>query len=109
MNKTKKQKDREIFTEIVNYTPKNERISWNRKHKKLKRLISDKLSPIEEKMLELTMQKQGVLDEIIAIRDELAKECVHPREFLFIREHDNKIICKFCDAKLRISISEEEQ
>lgn len=96
-----KKQERIIFTKITNYTPKNERISWNRKYKKIKNIINEKMIPLEEKMLELHMQKQIIMDEIDVIRDELIKECVHPRDCLVIK--NDLVLCKFCDAKIRVN------
>lgn len=94
--------EQEIFTKVVNHSSKNERIAWNRKYKKLSALIEEKITPIEEQVLELIMQKQPYLDEAVAMRDVLVKECVHPREFLLTK--DDHILCKFCNNKLNVNV-----
>lgn len=94
--------DKNIFTKIVNYTHKNDRISWNRKYKKMKTMMDETISPLEEQILELTMKKMLAIDKVIALRNILTKECVHPREFLVIK--DGYILCKFCDSKLNVNV-----
>jgi hypothetical protein len=93
--------DKELFTKIVNHATKNERIAWKRKHKKMTTMIEENIQPIEEKILELTMERQVHLDELIALRDLLAKECVHPREFLVNR--GDYVLCKFCNKRLTVN------
>jgi hypothetical protein len=100
--KEKKAKEKAIFDKIVNYPSKNERIAWNRKHKKMKAMIDENISPIEMKILELTMDKMKHMDDAMAIREILSTECVHPREFLILR--DKHVFCKFCDAKLKVNV-----
>ena len=94
--------EKDIFTKIVNHASKNERIAWNRKHAKLKKMIEDNISPIEDEILELTMKKQVFIDEAMAVRDILVKECVHSREFLVTKE--NYILCKFCNNKINVNV-----
>lgn len=97
---TVKQKD--IFTKVVNHASKNDRIAWNRKYKKMKTIIDESIVPLENKILELTMQKMSIMDDIVSLRDTLRKECVHPREFLLHRE--SHILCKFCESKLNVNV-----
>lgn len=93
--------DKELFTKVVNHATKNERIAWNRKHKKLSTMIEEKISPIEDKILELIMEKQTHIDVVTELRDILIKECVHPREFLV--NNDDHVLCKFCNRKLNVN------
>lgn len=94
--------DKELFTKIVNHADKNERIAWKRKHNKLTTMIEEKIRPLEDKILELTMEKQIHMDDITAIRDIMIKECVHPREFLV--KKDTHVLCKFCLKRLNINV-----
>ena len=93
--------EHELFTKIVNHVPKNMRISWNRKRDKLTIIVAENIQPIEEKILELTMEKQQYVDDVISLRDELIKECVHPRDSLVSK--DDHVLCKFCNKKIRIN------
>ena len=94
--------EKDIFTKIVNHASKNERIAWKRKHKKLKTMVEENISPLEAQILELTMTKMTHMDEVIAVSDVLVAECVHPREFLVTRE--DHVLCKFCDTKLKVNV-----
>lgn len=94
--------EKEIFTTIVNNPSKNERIAWSRKHVKLKDMIEANIVPIEDQILELEMNKQTYMDEAMALRAVLVKECVHPREFLLTK--DEYVLCKFCNKKLNINV-----
>lgn len=91
--------EKEIFNTISNHATKNERITWKRKQKKLTEMIETNISPIELKILELTMQKQAYMDEVVALRDVMVKECVHDKEFLVLK--DDHVHCKFCDSKIK--------
>lgn len=78
---------------------KNERLSWNRKFQKLQEII-EKIKPLEEETLKLFLQKQDLHDEIVALRQQMVKECTHPYEFLV---HNGEFVtCKFCNANLSI-------
>ena len=96
------QNEKDLFAKIVNHATKNERIAWKRKHKKLQEMIEEKISPLEDQILELTMTKMAAMDEAIAIRDVLVSECVHAKEFLV--QKDDYVLCKFCDAKLKVNV-----
>jgi hypothetical protein len=94
--------DNQLFTKISNHPSKNERVAWKRKHKKMQSIIEEKVAPLEEKILELIMEKQVHLDEVIEIRDTLSKECIHSKEFL-VNKGDH-VLCKFCNRKLRVNV-----
>jgi hypothetical protein len=98
-----KQKHKQI---IANARNKNEKLSFNRKIKKLEELI-EAIKPIEEEILQLFLKKQPLFDEITEIRNEMALECVHPMDYLVHKE--DHIICKFCDAKISIPKLEENE
>jgi hypothetical protein len=94
--------EKEKFTKIVNHASKNERIAWNRKHKKLVNIIAETITPLEERILELTMEKMTAMDAVVEMRDTLRKECVHPREFLVSTEDCVK--CRFCERDLKLNV-----
>lgn len=99
---TESKPEKEIFDTIVNYVGKNERIAWKRRHKNFSDRILRDITPIEEKILELTMQKMHLMDSMEEDRQELMKSCVHPKEFLLLMG-DGNVLCKFCDTKIRVS------
>jgi uncharacterized Zn-finger protein len=98
---------KEIFDTVVNYVDKNERIAWKRRHKNFGERIIRDVTPLEEQILELTMQKMHIMDTMEEDRQELIKSCVHPREFLVLKD-DGYVLCKFCQSKLRVSIENED-
>lgn len=98
--------ERDIFTKIVNHPDKNDRIAWLRKHKKLKTMIEETITPLETQILELTMTKMAFMDDIMELRDSLVAECIHPREFLLTKE--DHILCKFCDSKLKVNVQPQD-
>lgn len=91
----------EVFNTIANNANKNDKISWNRKRKKMRKMIADNISPLEDQILELTMRKMSEMDTVIEIRDELVRECIHPKDELVKKE--GYVLCKFCQAKLRVN------
>lgn len=97
-----KQKLLHDITVIANNSDKNEKLAWMRKAKKMKELIS-KLEPFEAEMLELLQRKQPLLDEIEDLRKVMAKECIHPEDYLI--HHGKHVSCKFCNAKIMINSS----
>ena len=94
--------EKDVFTKIVNHARKNERVAWNRKRKKLTAIIAERITPIESTILELTMQKQVVMDEVVALRDVLVTECIHPRECLVTKV--DHVLCHFCEKKLQANV-----
>lgn len=94
--------EKELFTKIVNHATKNERVAWNRKRKKLATMIEDNISPLEDEILQLTMQKQTHMDALVELRDVLVTECVHPRDCLVVK--DDYVLCHFCEKKLNVNV-----
>jgi hypothetical protein len=97
--------DEEIINKIVNAKPKNERIAFTRKLKKIQELVKS-LEPIEQKIMDITLnEKYPIMDEIQTLRLTMIKECVHPKETLiYFREPDGEeyIQCKFCNTRLAV-------
>jgi len=92
---------------VYRFPEPSERTAWKRKQKKMDKLI-EKLKPIEEKIMELYMQKNPIMDEIAKLRKIMVQECVHPKEYLVHK--GTHIECKFCEKLLRvIENSDEEQ
>ncbi|MGI0076031.1 MAG: hypothetical protein ACREAU_01325 [Nitrosopumilaceae archaeon] len=99
---TKKTKEENPLIEaIVNGVSANEATSWKRKMKKMKALI-EKIQPIEDAILELTVKKNPIFDAIQELRMEMTNICIHPKEHLVIQ--GDVVLCKFCDKRLRVQI-----
>lgn len=84
---------------VANIKDKNEKLSWTRRQKKIEEMVVE-MQPIEDQILALTNQRQEVLDKIQALRKQMIKECIHPKNSLVHKE--TYIECKFCNAKLSI-------
>ncbi len=91
---------------VANHRNKNEKLSFTRKIKKLEELV-ETIKPIEDQILELFLKKQPILDEITVMRNEMAKECTHPADYL-VHKGDH-IICKFCDSKIGLPKVDEDE
>lgn len=90
------------LNEIYQYVSRNERIAWTRRHASFIKRIERDVTPIEDKILELTMQKMQIMDDMEEDRQELIRSCIHPKEFLFFK--DDHVICRFCQARLKVKI-----
>lgn len=97
-----KSKEKEIFDKVVKYVSHNEKIAWKRRHKNLTNKIRTDITPIEEEIMQLSMKKWELMDAIEESRQELVKSCVHPREFLVLK--DDHVLCKFCQAKIKVNV-----
>ncbi|MNI89815.1 hypothetical protein D3C73_1472650 [compost metagenome] len=79
----------------------------------MQKLLTDKLQPIENKILDLIGQKNKVFDEIVVLRDELIRDCIHPFEHVVedpIADgltsavgHSGIYTCKFCNKKVALN------
>lgn len=91
-------RDKDLKT-VSNIKDKNEKLSWNRRQKKIESMVEE-MRPLEEKIMALQAEHQIHLDKIQILRKQMVKECIHPRNSLV---HKNTFIeCKFCNAKLSI-------
>lgn len=85
---------------ISNHRDKNERLSWKRKKDKIEALVKE-LAPIEDEILQLIENKKyPILNKITELRNEMVKECVHPKDMLV--HYGTHVVCKFCDAKIAV-------
>lgn len=94
-----KEKQERDLKNVANIKDKNEKLSWTRRQKKIEEMVVE-MQPIEDQILALTAQRQEVLDKIQALRKQMVKECIHPKNSLVHKE--TYIECKFCNAKLSI-------
>ena len=79
---------------------KNDKLAWARKKAKMDALI-EQLTPFEERILAIIMERQPLMDSIAELRGIMINECVHPPEFLVHKE--TLVHCKFCDTKMVIN------
>ena len=89
--------DKEFLSRLVE---KKDKVAWKRKYDKMQKILVDELQPIEEEINQLISKKIIVFDKMVIIRDELRKECIHPKHLLV--HDDNVIICKFCDRRFQL-------
>jgi len=105
-NKTPEElKEQKTFKHITDSSTRSEKVSWNRKLKKMEGYL-DKLRPIEDKILELHALKVDIFDEIQILRNVMIKECIHPKSYLV--QKDDHIECKFCNKKIGIPSGSKE-
>jgi len=92
-------KIRHIKEKIANGPSRTEKVSWNRKRNNLEDL-HEKIQPLEEQILDLLVAKQPIFDEMQRIRNSMVDECIHPFDFLVVKE--DHVLCKFCNKKLKL-------
>lgn len=92
--------DQDIITTINSVATKSEKNAWMRQYRNLQKLLKT-LEPIEDKILELQVKKQPIIDSIMKLRNSMLQLCIHPAEYLTV--HEGIAICKFCNKKLRVS------
>ena len=93
------ERQRKIFESISNFSDRSEKTSWNRKMDNMVKALA-LLRPIEEKIIDLQAEKMPIFDDVQVLRETMVKECVHPYPFLTL--HENHVVCKFCNKKIRI-------
>ena len=99
-NETAEEKKVRLLKEkITGGFSRAEKVSWNRKMDNLLALY-EKISPIEEEIIALIAQKQPIYDEMQEIRQTMVDECIHPYDYLDVKE--DHLICKFCNRKLKL-------
>jgi hypothetical protein len=90
---------RRVREEISNAANRSEKTSWNRKMDNMVKLLAA-LRPIEDQIIELQAKKIPLFDEIQTLRIQMVKECIHPFEYLIVK--DTHVSCKFCEKNLSI-------
>jgi len=96
---TKQAEERRVLEKVANTANRSEKTSWNRKMNNMVSLLAE-LRPIEDKIMELSLQKQEVFDRIQVLRNAMVQECVHPFEQLV--HNGTHVVCKFCYKKISI-------
>lgn len=90
---------RRIKEAISNAANRSEKTSWNRKMDNMVKLIST-VRPIEEKIVKLEAKKYPIMDEITKLRIIMRDECIHPYEYLELKNDHS--VCKFCEKRLSL-------
>jgi ribosomal protein L16 Arg81 hydroxylase len=86
--------------QVSAHADKNQRLAWRRKKARIDTLI-ERIQPLQDKKLEIILQMQPIMDEIEAVRQEMVKECIHPKDHLVHK--GTHIECKFCKSKLKVN------
>ena len=107
---TEEMEIRKVREEISNHATRSEKVSWERQFGNMQKLLETKIQPIEAQILDLIAKKNVYIDEMVAIRDELVQDCIHPFEHVVeeLREpiegelavRTGIYICKFCNKKV---------
>ena len=106
-NETPKEKtERQIKEKIANGPSRSEKVSWNRKMDNMVKRFAE-LAPIEDEILALMAKKQPIFDEIQEIRQVMVNECIHPFEYLVMK--DTHVLCKFCNRKIALTHASTEE
>ena len=93
------EKIQQDIQKISTHRDKNERLSWKRKKDKIEGMV-EALEPLEEQIRELLRQKEEQYKEIEALRYEMVRECVHPKDHLV--HYGTHVECKWCNAKIAV-------
>jgi len=84
---------------ITKFSDKNQRLAWRRKRNRMDDLLK-KMEPLNEEALKVILAKQPIMDEIEHVRQQMIKECVHPRDYLVHK--GTHVLCKFCRSKIKV-------
>ena len=85
---------------VADSATRGEKVSWDRKMDNMVGLLAT-LKPIEDKIIDLMAQKMPIIDDIVALRRDMVKECVHPYTHLQTKA-DGSIQCKFCEKSFQV-------
>lgn len=97
-NETEQQAaERRVLEAIANHATRSEKTAWSRKRKNMETLVG-KLTPLENKMIELRSKMTPIYDEVAVLRAEMVDECIHPYDLLVNKGEYTE--CKFCNKKL---------
>lgn len=90
--------ERQLDT-IANISTREEKAAWNRKLEKMNKLL-EKLQPIEDKIIELNIEKIPIFDEVSQLRVLMVNSCIHPEDQLIVT--DEYVDCKFCNKRITL-------
>ena len=86
---------------VSRFSDKNQRLSFKRKFTRMDELLK-RISPIEEEILKLILQKTPIMDDIDKVRSAMVHDCVHPRDYLVHK--GTHILCKFCAKEIKLNV-----
>ena len=90
--------------DISNHATRSEKVSWERQFGNMQKLLETKIQPLENQIIALMAEKSEYIDEMVAIRDELVRDCIHPFEHVVEhQDHPGIYTCKFCDKKVALN------
>lgn len=103
--------------DISNHATRSEKVSWERQFGNMQKLLETKIQPLENQIIALMAEKSKYIDEMVAIRDELVRDCIHPFEHVVedgeshaalvdsvtILRPGGTYICKFCNKKVALN------
>lgn len=100
--------DRKAREEISNHATRSEKVSWERQYGNLQKVLETKLQPLENQILDLVVEKNKIYDEMVVLRDELIRDCIHPFEHVAHQvtldgEATGIYICHFCNKKVALN------
>ena len=99
--------------EISNHATRSEKVSWERQFGNMQKLLETKIQPLENQIIDLMAKKAAYIDEMVALRDDLVQDCIHPFEHVaspydavgnLLEGHTAGIYtCKFCNKKVALN------
>ena len=96
---------RQQLEAVANSANRSEKVSFDRKMEAMLTLI-EKLTPIEDKILDLMASKLPIVDQISSIRSDMVLLCVHPFEQLV--HNDDHVLCKFCNRRFNVNVAKKK-
>ena len=85
---------------VSKFADKNQRLSFRRKKERMLILL-ERIQPIQDKILDLILERTPIMDEIENVRKGMVHECVHPLEYLVHK--GTHIQCKFCSKDIKLN------
>ena len=86
---------------VANAATRSEKVAWERKMDNMQVLIGT-LKPLEDKILEIMVSKNAILDNIANSRKDMVRDCIHPYEHL-VPHDDRSVTCKFCNKRFTLT------
>lgn len=86
--------------QVSKFADKNQRLSFRRKRERMDTLLG-RIKPIQDKILDLILERTPLMDEIEKVRRGMVHECVHPRDDLVHK--GTHIQCKFCSKEIKLN------
>ncbi len=84
-----------------------DKVSWERKFKQMQKIVTE-INEVEDKIMDLQLEKMEKFDKVQMLRLTLIETCIHPaNELTPTKEDPNIMLCKFC-GKLVKFISDDE-